>query len=68
MSLSWVAVVLTITGLVVWFEGSRQELGFLVFLVGGSMWLLAQEIGTVKRNLKNHIEEKKSDKNKADFP
>lgn len=63
MSLSWVAVVLTITGLVVWFEGSRQELGFLVFLVGGSMWLLAQEIGTVKRNLKNHIEEKKSDKN-----
>jgi len=63
MSLSWVAVVLTITGLVVWFEGSRQELGLLVFLVGGSMWLHAQEIGTVKRNLKNHIEEKKSDKN-----
>jgi hypothetical protein len=63
MSLSWVAVVLTVTGLVVWFEGSRQEMGFLVFLVGGSMWLLSQEIGTVKKNLKNHIEDKKSDKN-----
>jgi hypothetical protein len=63
MSLSWVAVVLTVTGLVVWFEGSRQELGFVVFLVGGSMWLLSQEIGTVKKNLKNHIEDKKSDKN-----
>jgi hypothetical protein len=63
MSLSWVAVVLTVTGLVVWFEGSRQELGFVVFLVGGSMWLLSQEIGTVKKNLKNHIEDKKPDKN-----
>lgn len=50
---------LTITGLVVWFEGSRQELGFLVFLVGGSMWLLAQEILKVKKDLKSHVEEKK---------
>ena len=59
MALQWSALVLTITGLVVWFEGSRQELGFSVFLVGGSMWLLAQEILKVKKDLRSHVDEKK---------
>lgn len=64
MLLSWIAMVQSITGLVVWFEGSRQELGFIVFLVGGSMWLLAQEIAAVKRNLNNYIEKTKLAENK----
>jgi len=64
MSLKWVAFVLTITGLVVWFEGSRQELGFVVFLIGGSMWLLAQEISSTRQHLKKFVEDKNSLKNK----
>lgn len=63
MSLNWVAFVLTITGIVAWFEGSRQELGFVVFLIGGSMWLLAQEISSVKQDLKKFVEDNKSGKN-----
>jgi hypothetical protein len=62
MSLKWVAFVLSMTGIVAWFEGSRQELGFVVFLIGGSMWLLAQEISSVQQDLKKFVDDKNSGK------
>jgi hypothetical protein len=53
MSLSWISIALTFTGLSIWWFGNNQPLGFAVFMAGGIVWFIAQRIEAVEKKIRN---------------
>jgi hypothetical protein len=42
MLLQWASIAITLTGIIIWFSGSNQGMGYGIFLAGGVMWLILQ--------------------------
>jgi hypothetical protein len=42
VTLQWVSVALTLTGIFIWFSGTNQSLGYGIFMAGGVMWFILQ--------------------------
>ena len=40
MSLQWISVGLTLTGIFLWFTGSSPGIGYGIFMSGGVMWFI----------------------------
>jgi hypothetical protein len=43
VTLQWVSVALTLTGIFIWFSGTNQGLGYGIFMAGGVMWFVLQK-------------------------
>lgn len=57
MSLSWISISLTFTGMFFWWFGNNQPLGFAIFMAGGILWFIAQKIESVEKKLEKRIEQ-----------
>ena len=59
MSLSWISIVLTFSGLFIWWIGNNQPVGFAVFMAGGILWFVAQKIESVEKKVDKGLEDSK---------
>jgi hypothetical protein len=64
MSLSWISIALTLTGMFFWWFGNYQPLGYAIFMAGGILWFIAQKIESVEKKVDKSLEDrdKASDK------
>jgi hypothetical protein len=58
MSLSWISIALTFTGMFFWWFGNNQPLGFAIFMAGGILWFIAQKIESVEKKVDKSLEDR----------
>lgn len=64
MSLSWISIALTFSGLYIWWFGNNQSLGLAVFMAGGILWFVAQKI----ESLENKVDKSVKDRSRVSDP
>ena len=64
MSLSWISIALTFSGLFIWWLGNNQPLGFAIFMAGGIVWFIAQKI----ESLENKVDKSVKDRSRVSDP